>query len=191
MFRLVKHGFLPKKFQKLKNQAPLCVSSLFGTAQRKPWRFKKTKDRHTSSLRGEDISNPGDTVGVDQLISAQWGLVPQEKGILSRARIWAATNYFDYVTGYVYVGLMTDQSGESTLQAKNNSEHLSATRDIKVKHYHADNGRFPERSFTNDCKESTQRISFCGVGVHHQNGIDRFSTQVRYKRPRDLRMYSR
>ena len=81
MFRLVKHGFLPKKFQKLKNQAPPCVSCLFGTAHRKPWRFKKTKDGHTSSLRGDDISNPGDTIGVDQLISAQPGLVPQKKKI--------------------------------------------------------------------------------------------------------------
>ena len=66
---------------------------------------------------------------------------------------------------------MTDQSGESTLQAKHDYEHLAATRNVKFKHYHADNGRFAERSFTNDCKASTQRITFFGVGAHHQNGI--------------------
>ena len=148
-----------------------CVFCLFGTAHRKPWRFKKTKDGHTSTLRGDDISGPGNTDGVNQLISAHPGLFPQEKVILTQARIWAATVCIDYVTGYVHVALMTDQSGESTLQAKHDYEHLSATRNVKVKHYHADNSRFAERSFTNDFKASTQQITFCGVGAHHQNGM--------------------
>ena len=88
-----------------------------------------------------------------------------------RNNIWAATIFIDYVTGYVHVALMTDQSGESTLQAKHDYKHLAATRNVRVKHYHAYNGRFAERSFTNDCKASTQLINFCGVGAHHQNGI--------------------
>ena len=171
MFRLVKLGFLPPKFKKLKNKAPPCVSCLLGQAHRKPWRFKRTKDGGLSSLRGKDISKPAETIGCDQLISAQPGLVPQSKGLLTRARIWAATIYVDYVTGYVHVGLMQDQSGESTLQTKHDFEHLCATRGVTVKHYHADNGRFAERSFTDDVKKSLQRITFCGVGAHHQNGI--------------------
>ena len=57
------------------------------------------------------------------------------------------------------------------LQAKHDYEHLAATQNVKVKHYHAENGHFAERSFTNDCKASTQRITFCGIGAHHQNGI--------------------
>ena len=44
MFRLGKIGFLPKKFAKLNNKAPPCVSCLFDQAHRKPWRFKTTKD---------------------------------------------------------------------------------------------------------------------------------------------------
>ena len=115
MFSLVKLGFLSKKLQKLNNKAPPCVYCIFGKACRKPWRFKKTKDVHTSTLRGDDISGPGDTVGVDQLISAQPGLVIQEKGILTRARIWAAPVFIEYVPGYVHAALMTDQSGEYTL----------------------------------------------------------------------------
>jgi hypothetical protein len=138
---------------------------------RKPWHFKKTKDGKTTSLQGEEISKPGETVGIDQLILAQPGLVPQEKGIFIRARIWAATVFFDYVSGYIHVGLMTDQSGESTLQAKHDFEHLSGTHDVRVKHYHADNGRFAEQSFTDDAKQSGQHITFCGVEAHHQNGM--------------------
>mgnify|MGYP000436230487 FL=1 len=122
-------------------------------------------------MRGESISKAGDTVGIDQLISAQPGLLPQDKGILTRARVWAATVFVDYVTGYIHVGLMTDQSGDQTLLAKHDFEHLSKTRDVNIKHYHADNGRFGEKKFTDDVKACSQRITFCGVGAHHQNGI--------------------
>ena len=67
-------------------------------------------------MQGKAISQPAETVGCNQLISAQPGLVPHDKGILTRARIWAATIYVDYVTGYVHIGLMQDQSGDTTLQ---------------------------------------------------------------------------
>jgi len=58
---------------------------------------------------------------------------------------------------------MTYQSGESTLQMKHDFEHICAAQDVKVKHYHADNGHFAERIFTDDIKKSFQRITFCGV----------------------------
>ena len=76
MFRLVKLGFLPKKFCKLGNKAPPCVSCVFGQARRKPRKFKQTKDGGLSTLRRDSIKKPGESVGIDQLISAQPGLVP-------------------------------------------------------------------------------------------------------------------
>jgi hypothetical protein len=156
MFRLVKIGFLPKKFSKLNNKAPPCVSCLSGQAHRKPWRFKITKDGGLNSLRGETITKVGNTVGIDQLISAQPGLLPQDKGILTQARVWAATVFVDYVTGYIHVGLMTNQSGDQTLIAKHDFEHLSKTRDVNIKHYHTNNGRFGEKKFTDNVKEQVR-----------------------------------
>ena len=114
------------------------------------------------------MSEQGKKGGVDQLFSVQPGLVPQEKRIMTRARIWVTTVYVDYVTGYLFVGLMKDQSAEATLQTKHDFEHLAGTRGVDVKSYHADNGRFAERSFVDDVKRCLQRISFCGVGAHHQ-----------------------
>ena len=66
---------------------------------------------------------------------------------------------------------MTDQSVEATLERKHDFEHLCATRGIKVKAYHADNVRCTECSFVNDVKRCFQRITFYGVGAHHQNGV--------------------
>ena len=171
MFRLAAAGFLPKRFLRLKSRPPPCASCLFGTQHRSNWRSKTSKHGSVSSLRKEDLCRPGQCVGVDQMISAQPGLVPQEKGHMTRARIWACTIFIDYFTGYTYVALMRDLTAESTLAAKKEFEHRCAVRNITVEHYHADNGRFAEPAFVNECKRCNQKLTFCGVGAHHQNGI--------------------
>ena len=38
-------------------------------------------------------------------------------------------------------------------------------------HYHADNGRFADKDFINDCKAQRQGLTYCGVNAHFQNGI--------------------
>ena len=40
-----------------------------------------------------------------------------------------------------------------------------------TKHYHADNGRFSDNGFIYAINTKYQKITFCGVGAHHQNGI--------------------
>jgi hypothetical protein len=37
--------------------------------------------------------------------------------------------------------------------------------------YHADNGRFAEKMFVKDVKDKAQKITYCDIGSHHQNGI--------------------
>jgi hypothetical protein len=57
------------------------------------------------------------------------------------------------------------------LEAKKEFEHKCAIRCVKVQRYHADNGRFAEKLFKDDCKAQGQHLTFCGVGAHYQNGI--------------------
>ena len=68
---------------------------------------------------------------------------------------------------------MRDLMAELTLAAKKEFEHKCAVRGIRVKHYHADNGRFAEPAFVKECKRCRQDLTFCGVGPHHQNGISK------------------
>ena len=171
MLRLAKFGVLPKRFLKLRNDLPPCISCTFGQAHRRPWRHKASAKSTGGVLRSSEITEPGQTVGTDQLVSAQPGLVPQVKGKLTRARIWGATIFIDYSSRWVNVQLMQDATGESTMDAKLSFEQASATRGVSPKHYHADNGRFAESLFTKDCNAKLQKLTFCGVGAHHQNGV--------------------
>jgi hypothetical protein len=191
MLRLSKFGILPQRFLKLQNDMPPCVSCIFGKAHQCPWRGKRSavetrsttdslpKERcdkrqtisHDGVLRGPTLSWPGEEVGTDQIVSAQPGLVPQEKGQLTRACIWGATVFIDYYSGKVKVYLMQDASSESTIEAKHAFERDLMSHDVQIKHYHADNGRFADMSFKQDCDNKPQQLTFCGVGAHHQNVI--------------------
>ena len=66
---------------------------------------------------------------------------------------------------------MQDATGDSTLEGKNAFERDCMTRNVVPQHYHADNGRFAENSFKEDCVRKMQNLTSCGVGAYDQNGI--------------------
>ena len=168
IFRLSSLGILPKRLLECRNNPPLCVGCQFGQAHRRPWR---TKGKKSGSIRQKDHVKPGDGVSVDQIISAQPGLIPQMSGFLTSERLWGVTTFVDHVTDFVYVHLMRDMTLEETLLAKQAFEKVMAQAGHDVKHYHADNGRFADKGFIDAINTKDQKITFCGVGAHHQNGI--------------------
>ena len=167
MIRLSKLGILDPRFAKM-SRIPKCASCAFGKAHKRPWR---TKGKKSGSIRRDDEVRAGDGVSVDQLVSAQPGLIPQVSGTLTAARITGATVFVDHVTQFIYAHLMKDLTQESTLEAKAAFEKLMATHGHKVRRYRADNGRFAEKPFLEAVSDANQQISFCGVGAHHQNAI--------------------
>ena len=69
---------------------------------------------------------PGDGVSVDQIVSAQPGLIPQMSGFLTSKRLWVATTFVDHVSDYVYVHIIRDLTLDETLLAKEATEKLMA-----------------------------------------------------------------
>ena len=98
-------------------------------------------------------------VYTDQLVSAQPGLVPQEKGSATRARIWGATVFVDGATYYTKVHLMEHATGDSTLEAKTAFERDAMSRGVEIRGYHADNGRYAEHLFREDYKQKSQSLN--------------------------------
>ena len=114
---------------------------------------------------------PGDGVSVDRIVSAQSGLIPQMSRFLTSKRLWGPNTFVYHVSDYVYVYLMRYLTLYETLLAKEAMEKLMAQAGRNVKHYHADNGRFADNVFIDDINTKDQKITFCGVVDHHQNGI--------------------
>ena len=168
MHRLVAAKVLPKKFECLRLWKALCPSCLFSKQRRRYWR---TRSKIKGSLRPPSIKKPGDCVSIDHLISAQPGLIPRLSGKHTQERICAAVIFKDHFSDFSYCHLMTACNLEETIAAKRAFEKHASTYGVSIKHYHADNGHFACQGFRDEVSFSGQRISFCGVGAHHQNGV--------------------
>ena len=99
------------------------------------------------------------------------GLIPQSTGKLMRAKYIGATIFVDHFSRFTYVHLMTTLSAEETMAAKEAYEQLVNTYGVQIRGYHADNGRFADIGWRTDCAQQHQKLTLCGVGAHHQNGI--------------------
>jgi hypothetical protein len=108
---------------------------------------------------------------MDQIVSAQPGLIPQMSGFLTSRRIWGCTTFYDHGSDFVYVHRMRNFTVDGTILAVNVFEKVLAQAQRFVKHYHADTGAFAHKGFLNEVNRKSQKITFCAVGAHHQNGI--------------------
>ena len=57
------------------------------------------------------------------------------------------------------------------MAAKEMYERIAQTYGVRIHGYRADNGRFADKEWKQDCDEQHQSLTFYGVGTHHQNGI--------------------
>ena len=113
----------------------------------------------------------GVCVRIDQLVSAQPGIIPQISGYLKSMRIWEATDFVDHVLYLTHVVLMRDIALYETLLTKTLFWRLANDGGVTIKSYQADNGCFSDKLFHSAVQERNQTINFFAVVGHHQNGI--------------------
>jgi hypothetical protein len=82
-----------------------------------------------------------------------------------------ATIFVDHYSDLDYVHVQESTSAEDTIEAKQTFDKFSLERGVRVEHYHADNGIFASSGFREEVQWCGQRLTFCGVGAHHQNGV--------------------
>jgi hypothetical protein len=89
-----------------------------------------------------------------------------------KTRYKNATIVVDHYSRLQIVYLMTSNlTSSETLDAKHAFERFAAKYGIKFIHYNCNNGHFANSASVCACKESRQKLSFCKVNAHFQNGI--------------------
>ena len=73
IFTLSNHGHLSKRFPKLKDKPPPCMSCILGKLQRQNW---WNSGKHGKSIRKLSHNKLSKCTSIDQICSAQPGLVP-------------------------------------------------------------------------------------------------------------------
>ena len=152
---------------------------------KRPWRVKGDSKQTTRVA-----TRPGQVVSVDQPESNSPGLIAQLKGKLTQQRYKYATVFVDQYSGYTFVYLQRHLTSEETVQAKHAFEWSAKQRGVKILHYHADNGRFDDNAFINDCRTRGQGLSYCGVNAHFQNGIAERRIQDLQEQTRTSMLYA-
>ena len=147
---------------------PICACCAFAKATKRPWRSKGQQ----KSIRSKKTVFPDGCISIDQLESVQTGMIPQSSGYKVIERYVGATVVVGNFSRFVYVHYMTSLNTEQTIEAKLTYERLAESHGVIIKSYCSDNGRFSDNHFKKPCKASHQNLPFCGVGAHHQNGID-------------------
>ena len=67
------------------------------------------------------------------------------------------------------IHLQKQLTSEETVQGKVAFETFCKVQGVKVKHYHADNGRFADKGFVNQVNKYKQSITYCMVNAPFQN----------------------
>ena len=158
-------NILPRKYLKIK--PPKCAGCLYSSMTRKPWTTNRKQKRRHIKLTKE----LGMCLSIDQMESTTPDFIGQTKGMLTKLKYRAATIFVDHASRFTYVHLQKDMTSESTVEAKQAFELDAKQHGIRIQQYHADNGRFADNLFMKHAREQGQRVSFCGVNAHFQNGI--------------------
>ncbi len=137
LIAMAEQGGILKCLAALKGSCPICVACLFRQACKCPWQ-SKIKQKHPIPKLTDDA--PGKKASLDQMVSAQPGLIPQMSRRLTNLCIMATTIFIDHFSDHVYVYLMKVLTLSETLLAKHAYEDFLALLGVESKAYHADNG---------------------------------------------------
>ncbi len=67
--------------------------------------------------------------------------------------------------------MMTNLTSNKTVNAKQAFKRFATKHSVQIKHYHCNNGCFANTLFCAACDSQNQKLTFCGVNAHFQNGI--------------------
>ena len=114
--------------------------------------------------------NPGDCVSADHYLSTYPGRLYTTFG-REKQGYTCGTIFVDHASGCVFNYCQYSTDSTATLASKHHLESIALEDNIHIKHYHTDNGTFASDAFKSACALAHQKISFSGVGAHHQNGV--------------------
>ena len=97
---------------------------------------------------------PGECVSMDQIEPRIPGFIGVLRGFISKKRYTCATIFVDHYSGFTYVHLQTSTNMDETLKAKVAFEAYARSLGVKIRHYHADNGRFTDKGFKTAIKDA-------------------------------------
>ena len=122
---------------------PRYVGCFCGRSTKTPWQTKAKP----SSIRSVAVRAAKACVSVDHLESPTLWFVTEKKVQLTKAWYQVATVFVDHHSRLSYVNLSQSTTSKELVKGKLTFEAYACDYRVKIKHYHAYNGRFADNSF--------------------------------------------
>jgi hypothetical protein len=153
-------------------QRPKCEVCQYAKARRQRLNGKTTVvDKSSEGSLKDNHLRPGAAVSVDHFESRLKGRTYSSFGRSNSEKYVGGCIFVDHMSGYIHVEPQLGFSSSETIRAKQNYEKLCLDNGIMVDTFLADNGVFKANAFVQHIREHNQRIRYCGVNAHHQNGV--------------------
>jgi hypothetical protein len=162
---------------------PQCITCNFGKARRKS---HKSNIGHISAAH----KHPSDGVSSDGMEAGTPGRPFTTKGQPSTMRFKYASFWIDHASSLVYATFHPTKAATELLKSKAKFEEWASRYNVSIKSIRADNGVNAAQAFKDSCTKHRQKLTFCGVGAHWQNGIaERFIGTIT-KRARTILLHA-
>ena len=86
----------------------------------------------------------------------QWASLLNSRAKLTTQRYWYMTVFVDQHSQFAYVYLQWTITSAETVQAKHSFKCMAEDMGVCIHHNHADNGRFADKGFVQDCQKQHQ-----------------------------------
>ena len=152
-----------------------CGACLLAKAKRRTpdsTRGYQSKPPDNSMLLKRNHLRPGQCLSCDHYVSPVKGR--RVDGYGKRTQLDGYVGgaiYVDHASAKIFHHPQASLSAADTLRGKQIIEQEAHDLGRKIESYHSDNGIFAQKEFKDHCEHQKQKLSFCGVGAHHQNGI--------------------
>jgi hypothetical protein len=163
--QLTLNGEIPTKLAKV--TPPKCADCLFGAMTKLPWQGKETKASHKVFV----ATKPEECISIDQIMLTEVGFYVQLKGKLTKKCYKCITTFVNHFSHLHIVHLQINASSEETMATELAIEQYATEHGVKILHYHCNNGQFHDNAFQQACHDAQQKLTFCGINAHFQNGI--------------------
>jgi hypothetical protein len=120
------------------------------------------------------------------LESTTLGLIPTYQGSLTTEQYHTGTLFIDHASHFLLFTPHISTGSKEAIEAKHRFELLTSHHNPSIKCCHTDNGIFASKDFRSSCTQQSQRIKFCGVYTHHQNGIAKRHIHTITERARNM-----
>ena len=189
---LFKHEpFVSERFKSASNcDIPKCEVCEYAKAHRRKTHGAKQSTNLTTdgALKVNDLV-PGSSVSVDHFESRLKGRRQNSFGKSANPYVGGCI-FVDHMSGYIHVEEQLGFSSSETIRAKQSFEKLALDHGVPVLNYLCDNGTFKSRDFVKHLNDHNQKVQYCGVNAHHQNGIAERSIRTVSECARALLLHS-